>query len=108
MEKRRYKVTLVKYVRDAASCGVDQDSRRFSFDTMVRGTSRIAKRWPFASDIDQNALEDPSNFYMSRFFQFRQTGLHQYKSDSLCVSRNIDVEQRTKKKTSAPINFIKN
>ena len=62
MEKRRYKVTLVKYVRDAASCGVDQDSRRFSFDTMVSETGRIAKCRPFASDIDQNTLEDPSDF----------------------------------------------
>lgn len=70
MERRRYKVTLVKYVRDAASCGVDQDSRRFSFDTMVSGTGRIAKRRPFASDIDQNALEDSSNFYTSQYFQF--------------------------------------
>lgn len=70
MEKRRYKVTLVKYVRDAASCGVDQNSRRFSFDMMVRGTGRVAKRRPFASDIDQSALEDSSNFYTSRYFQF--------------------------------------
>lgn len=71
----------MKYVRDAAKCGVDQDSRRFSFDTLVSGTGHIAKRRPFASDIDQNALEDPSNFYTSRYFQFRQTGSHKYKSD---------------------------
>lgn len=55
MEKRRYKVTLVKYVRDAASCRVDQDPRRFSFYTTESETGRIAKRRPFASDVDQNA-----------------------------------------------------
>jgi len=81
MEKQRYKVTLMKYVRDAASCGVDQNSRRFSFDMLVSGTDRVAKRRPFASDIDQNVLEDPSNFYTSRYFQFRQPGSHKYKSN---------------------------
>lgn len=36
----------MKYVRDAASRGVDQDSRRFS--------RRRAERRPFASDVDQD------------------------------------------------------
>jgi len=68
MEKRRYKVTLVKYVHNAASCGVDQGSRRFSFDMMVSGAGSVAKRRPFANDIDQNALKDSSDFYTSRYF----------------------------------------
>lgn len=57
MGKRRYKVTLMKYVRDAAGRGVDQDSRRFSFDTTAGGTSGVAKRRPFASGVDQDVAD---------------------------------------------------
>lgn len=94
MTKRRYKVTLVKYVRDAADCGVDQDSRRFSFETMVSGTGRVAKRRPFASDIDQNRLEDPLNFYVSIFmyFQFRKTESHKHKSNYTSLKYRHETE----------------
>lgn len=64
MEKRRYKVTLVKYVCDAAGYRIDQNPRRFSFDTTVSETGRVAKRPPFASDIDQNALTRRSVRFM--------------------------------------------
>jgi len=51
----------VKYVRDAAGCGVDHGWRRFSFDATVSGASRVAK--PFASSVDQSMhrREDPSD-----------------------------------------------
>lgn len=85
MKKQRYKVTLMKYVRDAASCGVDQDSHRFLFDMLVSGTGRITKRRPFASDIDQNVLKIRQIFIRLGIFSFINLDRTNTKVISLCV-----------------------
>lgn len=94
MEKRRYKVTLVKYVRDAASCRVDQGRRRFSFYTIVSETGRIAKHRPFASDVDQNA---PVRFVRLGIFIFVKLDDINIRA-ILHISQNVNFRQELETK----------
>lgn len=59
MGKRRYKVTLMKYVRDAAGRGVDRDSRRFSFD--ASGTVSASRNVDHLRAMSIARLENPSD-----------------------------------------------